>query len=738
MQNNRDKFLSQRVKTPTLLQMEAVECGAAALGIILAYYGYHKPLEELRVDCGVSRDGSKASNIVKAARRYGMTAKGQRVETHVADSIKVPFIAFWNFNHFVVVEGFSKKCVYLNDPASGPKNISWSEFEDSYTGVILEIEPDKTFKPAGKKPSIFPGLKKRIENSYTVLLFIFLTGLALIVPGIIIPAFSKIFVDDILLAQRQDWVGPVLFSMLVVLIVQWSVGWLQSNQLTKLETQLAIKDSSNLIWHILHLPIVFFTQRYTGDLVSRLTISDRLAQLLSRDLATNLLNILLAVFYALIMFKYSVVLTLVAISTVALNLLAVVLLARSRTDENRRFQTELGKLNGTAMNGLSMIDSLKASGSEDDFFSRWAGYQAKAVNASQVLGRASQLLLITPTTLTIINTVAILVIGGELVILGHLTAGDLVAFQLLTSAFIAPVNALVSVNNQLQEAHGDLMRVDDIYNYPIDPLFTSQAQKINDNESAGREGLSNAQPAPDSKLSGNIEITDLCFGYNPLEPPLISGFNLTLTPGKRVALVGGSGSGKSTLARLIAGLYQPWSGAICFDGVKREDCDLAIIQNSLTTVDQNVSLFSGTIKENLCLWNENIRDEVIIQAIKDADIHQLIAERGGLKSRLNENGDNISGGQKQRIEIARALCIEPTILIMDEATSALDSATEYTIDMNIRRRGCTSIIVAHRLSTIRDCDEIIVMEQGVIIQRGDHNTLLQDAQGNYARLINEH
>ncbi len=718
--------------------MEAVECGAAALGIILAYYGYHKPLEELRIDCGVSRDGSKASNIVKAARRYGMTAKGQRIETHAADTIKVPYIAFWNFNHFIVIEGFSKKYIYINDPASGPKRISWSEFEDSFTGVILDIGPDKNFKPAGKKPSIFPGLKKRIENSYSALLFILLTGLALVVPGIIVPTFSKIFVDDILLENRQDWIGPVLLSMLLVLAIQWTVNWLQNNQLTKLETRLAVKDSSSLIWHVLHLPVIFFTQRYPGDLVSRLSVSDRLAQLLSRDLATNFLNILVAVFYIAIMLQYSVVLTLVAIFTVALNLLAVVLLARSRTDENRRLQTELGKLSGTAMNGLSMIDSLKASGSEDDFFARWAGYQAKVVNASQVLGRASQVLLITPGTLTTINTVAILVIGGELVILGHLTAGDLVAFQLLTSAFIAPVNALVAVNSQLQEVHGDLMRVDDVHNYELDPLFTPHVPTTDPDKSADSGGLSITRPAPDSKLSGNIEITNLCFGYNPLEAPLISDFNLTLTPGKRVALVGGSGSGKSTLARLIAGLYQPWSGTICFDGVKREDCDLAVIQNSLTTVDQNISLFSGTIKENLCLWNENIRDEVIIQATKDADIHQLIAERGGLKSRLYEDGDNISGGQKQRIEIARALCIEPTIIILDEATSALDSATEYIIDMNIRRRGCTSLIVAHRLSTIRDCDEIIVMEQGEIIQRGDHNTLLEDAQGIYARLISEH
>ncbi|MCP3908687.1 MAG: ATP-binding cassette domain-containing protein, partial [Oceanicoccus sp.] len=393
-------------------------------------------------------------------------------------------------------------------------------------------------------------------------LFILLTGLALVVPGIIVPTFSKIFVDDILLENRQDWIGPVLLSMLLVLAIQWTVNWLQNNQLTKLETRLAVKDSSSLIWHVLHLPVIFFTQRYPGDLVSRLSVSDRLAQLLSRDLATNFLNILVAVFYIAIMLQYSVVLTLVAIFTVALNLLAVVLLARSRTDENRRLQTELGKLSGTAMNGLSMIDSLKASGSEDDFFARWAGYQAKVVNASQVLGRASQVLLITPGTLTTINTVAILVIGGELVILGHLTAGDLVAFQLLTSAFIAPVNALVAVNSQLQEVHGDLMRVDDVHNYELDPLFTHHVPTTDPDKSADSGGLSITRPAPDSKLSGNIEITNLCFGYNPLEAPLISDFNLTLTPGKRVALVGGSGSGKSTLARLIAGLYQPWSGTI--------------------------------------------------------------------------------------------------------------------------------------------------------------------------------
>ncbi|MCP3901234.1 MAG: NHLP family bacteriocin export ABC transporter peptidase/permease/ATPase subunit [Desulfobacteraceae bacterium] len=725
---------SQRVKTPTLLQMEAVECGAAALGIILGYYKCFKSLEILRVQCGVSRDGSKAVNMLKVARTYGMEANGIRMEAEHAHLQKVPFIAFWNFNHFIVVEGFSSKFVYINDPAYGPKRIHWDEFEDSFTGIILDIQPGESFQPEGKKTTALPGLIKRLENSHSAFIFALLAALAMVVPGIVIPTFSKIFIDDVLLDGHRDWMMPLVICMLLAAIIQWLVQWLQYNQLLKLETRLAIRDSSHLLWHILHLPVLFFTQRYPGDLLSRLQISDRLAELLSRKLVSNLLNVLLAFFYILIMLQYSLLLTFVAVLTASLNLFFVALLSRSRTDENRRLQTELGKLNGVAMSGLSMIDSLKATGSEMDFFSRWAGYQAKAVTAAQILGRASQILLITPATLTTINVAAILVVGGELVIDGSLTLGELVAFQALTAAFIAPVNGLIQVNNQLQEVYGDLMRVDDVYNYVLDPVF-SEHQK---NETVQKkEYKENNKLSENSKLSGHIEIKNLSFGYSPLEDPLISDFNLTIQPGKRVALVGGSGSGKSTLVRLIAGLYQHWTGDICFDGINRNNVDLKLIQNSLTTVDQNVVLFTGTFKENLCLWNENISDDVIAQATKDADIDQLIAERGGLNSYINENGSNLSGGERQRIEIARALCIQPTILVFDEATSALDSAVEYIIDNNIRRRACTCLIVAHRLSTIRDCDEIIVMDGGKIVQRGDHNSLIKDPEGTYARLLHE-
>ncbi|MCP3851316.1 MAG: NHLP family bacteriocin export ABC transporter peptidase/permease/ATPase subunit [Gammaproteobacteria bacterium] len=719
----------QRVKTPTVLQMEAVECGAAALGIILGYYKYFKPLEELRVDCGVSRDGSRASKIVKAARGYKMQANGVRIETEKAHLQKVPFIAFWNFNHFIVIEGFSKQFVYINDPASGPKRIDWKEFDESFTGVVLDIQPGDDFEPQGKAESVFPGLINRVKNSYNAITFAFLAGLALIVPGIIIPSFSKIFIDDILLDGDRSWLGPLIISMTIVVIIQWSLTWLQYNQLLRLENRLAVKDSSNLIWRILHLPVNFFTQRYPGDLVSRVAISDRLAQLLSKELATNLLNLLIAFFYIFIMVQYSVILTMVAVTTVSLNLIFILLLTRSRTDENRRLQTEMGKLYGVAMNGLSMIDSLKASGAESDFFSRWAGYQAKAVSASQLLGKSSQILLIAPVTLTTINTAVILIIGGQLVINGSLTLGDLVAFQLLTTAFVTPINGIIAANNQLQEVQGDLMRVDDVYNYALDTQFAEFKKDISG---------APITKTKKTKLSGDIEIKQLSFGYSPLEDPLIKDFSLKLTPGKRVALVGGSGSGKSTLVRLIAGLYQPWSGSICFDGVSREDTNLQLIQNSLTTVDQNVILFAGTFKENLCMWNENIPDSFLVQATKDACIDSLIAERGGLDALIQESGSNLSGGQRQRIEIARALSVQPTILIMDEATSALDSATEYQIDLNIRRRGCTTLIVAHRLSTIRDCDEIIVMEKGEVVQRGRHESLLKEKDSYYARLVHEH
>ena len=714
----RRSLKKHRVRTPTLLQMEAVECGAAALGIILSHYGRFIPLEILRVECGVSRDGSKASNVVKVARRHGMQARGQRLDLEDVVAQKKPWIAFWNFNHFLVVEGFSASKVFLNDPATGPRAVTWEEFDKGFTGVQLEILPGESFEKCGQPSSIWPGLRNRAQGNGAALIFIVLAGLGLAVPELILPAFSRIFVDHVMLGHQSSWSGPLILGILLTACLQWGLAWLQYDKLLLLQTRLAIRDSAGMLQRMLRLPVLFFTQRYPGDLVVRFSISDRLAKILAGDLSVNLLNLAMAVFFLMVMVQYSLMLTLIAAGTAALNLVFIRILGRARTDESYRLRSETGKLYGVAMSGIAMVDSLKAGGGADSFFSRFTGYQAKAVSSSQRLGEASRILEITPALLATLNTTAILLIGGDMVINGELSAGELVAFQLLTTALLAPVNGLVNLNTMLQEVHGDLARVDDILHYPIE------------------------EPAPGpiptglrEKLSGRVQIRDLAFGYSPLEDPLIDGFDLDLEPGSRVALVGRTGSGKSTITRLISGLYQPRSGEIRFDGHDRRRLPAALIQNSLSTVDQEAVIFAASIRDNLTLWNTTIPDAVVQKAVEDADLTTVVSERGGLDGWLLEDGANLSGGQRQRFEIARALCYEPSVIILDEATSALDTATEQRIDAAMRRRGCTCIVVAHRLSTIRDCDEIIVMDAGRIVQRGRHEQLIADADGPYAGLI---
>ena len=714
----RRSLKKHRVRTPTLLQMEAVECGAAALGIILSHYGRFIPLEILRVECGVSRDGSKASNVVKVARRHGMQARGQRLDLEDVVAQKKPWIAFWNFNHFLVVEGFSASKVFLNDPATGPRAVTWEEFDKGFTGVQLEILPGESFEKCGQPSSIWPGLRSRAQGNGAALIFIVLAGLGLAVPELILPAFSRIFVDHVMLGHQSSWSGPLILGILLTACLQWGLAWLQYDKLLLLQTRLAIRDSAGMLQRMLRLPVLFFTQRYPGDLVVRFSISDRLAKILAGDLSVNLLNLAMAVFFLMVMVQYSLMLTLIAAGTAALNLVFIRILGRARTDESYRLRSETGKLYGVAMSGIAMVDSLKAGGGADSFFSRFTGYQAKAVSSSQRLGEASRILEITPALLATLNTTAILLIGGDMVINGELSAGELVAFQLLTTALLAPVNGLVNLNTMLQEVHGDLARVDDILHYPIE------------------------EPAPGpiptglrEKLSGRVQIRDLAFGYSPLEDPLIDGFDLDLEPGSRVALVGRTGSGKSTITRLISGLYQPRSGEIRFDGHDRRRLPAALIQNSLSTVDQEAVIFAASIRDNLTLWNTTIPDAVVQKAVEDADLTTVVSERGGLDGWLLEDGANLSGGQRQRFEIARALCYEPSVIILDEATSALDTATEQRIDAAMRRRGCTCIVVAHRLSTIRDCDEIIVMDAGRIVQRGRHEQLIADADGPYAGLI---
>lgn len=722
---NGDQRTFKRVKTPTVLQMEAVECGAAALAIILAYYKSYIPLEELRVECGVSRDGSKAVNILKAARKYGLIAKGFKKEPEELRKLKGPMIIHWNFNHFLVLEGFKKDRVYLNDPAHGPRVVTYEEFDQSYTGVVITFEPSQEFKIQGEKRSMITALKTRMKGSEVALIFVVLAGLALVIPGIIIPTFTKIFVDNILLGEMQHWLFPLLIGMGLTAILRGALTWLQQYYLLRLETKIALNSSSNFFWHVLRLPIEFFSQRSGGDISSRVMINDRVAQLVSGELANAVLSSIMIVFYLILMFQYSVLLTFVGIFIALINVLFLKLVARKRSDQSQKLIQESGKLQGISMGGIQVIETLKSSGSESDFFTKWAGHQSKLLNSEQEMGVSSQLLSAVPTFLSALTTTVILAVGGLQVLDGVLTIGMLVAFQSLMASFISPVNKLVQLGSTLQEVEGNMNRLDDVLNYPLDSQFT---------ESEEPEELDINK----AKLSGFVELKNVTFGYNKLEGPLIENFNLCLKPGDRVALVGGSGSGKSTISKLIAGVYQPWSGEILFDGKPRSELPRSLVCNSLSVVDQDISMFEGTVKENLTLWDYTIEENDVFMAAKDASIHDEITNRnGGYDYLLEEGGANFSGGQRQRLEIARALVGNPTVLVLDEATSALDSKTEKWIDDSFKRRGCTCIIVAHRLSTIRDADEIIVMDRGSVVERGTHTEMMK-SDGYYSRLIAQH
>ena len=716
-----------RVKTPTVLQMEAVECGAAALAIVLGYFKKYVPLEQLREACGVSRDGSKASNIVKAARTYGMNAKGFRFEIEELLALRKPIIVFWNFNHFLVVEGESKKGIHLNDPAAGPRVVSRDEFDKSFTGVALVIEPSESFLPDGKAETIFTRLRSRLPITEPALHFLVLAGLLLVIPGLVLPTFAKSFVDEFLIGRMDSWVKPLLLGMALTMTVQGLLTALQKYYLLRFQTKLAVTTSGKFLWHVLRLPVGFFEQRSAGDISGRVALNNKVADLITGDFANTLLNLVVLLFYFVLMLTYDSVLTAVGVSIAAINVMMLLLLAKSRKDINQKLSNDYGKLVGTSMGGLQIIETLKATGTESDFYARWAGIHAKVINSMQVIGRQDVLIRTIPTILTSLNTVAILSLGGFRVMDGALTMGGLVAFQSLMTSFLQPVNQLVALSARVQEIEGDMKRLDDVQKYEVLPELKSILIQPKTNPDSAQLN---------AKLSGLIEIRNLCFGYSKLGPALLDNFSLTIKPGSRVALIGGSGCGKSTVARLVMGLQQPWSGEILFDGQPREQLPRHVVNQSLAMVSQEISMFEGSVSSNLSLWDESIAEELISKAAQDAVIHDIIVSRqGGYDAQVVEGGGNFSGGQRQRLEIARALSLNPTILVLDEATSALDPVTEQIIDDNLRRRGCSCLIVAHRLSTIRDCDEIIVLDRGRIAQRGTHEEMI-GLPGPYADLMN--
>ena len=710
-----------RAKVPVIMQMEALECGAACLAMIMAYYDKWVPLEQVRTDCGVSRDGSKAKNILKAARSYGLKAQGFRCElSAIKTKVTYPCIIHWNFDHFVVLDGIKGDTVWLNDPARGEVKVTMEELDRSFTGICLQIEPGENFEPSGKRESTLAFARRRLVGTGAAVLFLLISTVIGYLFGVINPVFSKFFIDRLLTGENIELLTPFLFIMTIFALAQVIVVWLQAVYQMKIDGKMALIGSSTFMWKILRMPMEFFSQRMGGDILQRQESNSMIARTLVNTFTPLLLNTIMMFFYLFVMIRYSLILTLVGIGTVIVNLVVSRIISTKRVNITRVQMRDSGKLASVTVSGIQMVETIKASGAENGYFQKWAGYQASVNSQTVKFSKLNQFLGMVPTLLTGLSGSAVLVLGVWLTMKGEFSIGAIMTFQGFLSAFMSPAMTLIGAGQTIQEMRTEMERVEDVMQYPDDEYYSD-------------EPISEEKDY--SKLGGSVELKNVTFGYSRLEKPLIENFSMKMEPGSRVAFVGTSGCGKSTLSKLISGLYKPWSGEVLFDGKPISEIDRTVFTSSVAVVDQDIVMFEDTIDNNIRMWNDSLKDFEIILAAKDAQIYNDIMERdGGFYGKLIEGGKDLSGGQRQRLEIARVLAQDPSVIIMDEATSALDAKTEFEVVNAVKNRGVTCIVIAHRLSTIRDCDEIIVLDQGRVVERGTHDELYAKG-GVYTELV---
>lgn len=709
-------------KVPVIMQMEALECGAACLAMVLAYYGKWIPLEQMREDCGVSRDGSKAGNVLRAAREYGLDAQGYRLEPEVLKNEGLfPCIVHWNFNHFIVISGFKKGRVYVNDPARGNYSMPEEEFDSGFTGVCLMFEPMDWFEPSGKKRSVLEFARKRLQGTGGAVAFTALTKILASVAAIIGTGFSRMFIDQLLTQRDPQYLIPFMVMMGIFFGAQIISSWIQAIYSLKINGKMAVYGNTSYFWHVLRLPMKFFSQRLAGDIEQRRTTNASIAESFVNTLAPLFMDTAMMIFYLVIMVRYSPMLTVVGLLSVFINISTANFISARRVNITRVMMRDSGKLAAATVSGIEMIETIKSSGAENGYFRKWSGYQA-SVNTQQVrFARLDAYLGSVPALVSVVADDIVLILGVALIMRGEFTPGMVMVFQGFLQNFLIPADSLVSAGQTVQEMRTDMERIEDVMSYPVDV-----EEDADDTVDDGKEC---------TKLSGMLQMKNVTFGYSKLSAPLIEGFDLELKQGQSVAFVGASGCGKSTLAKLISGLYHQWEGEILFDGKRIDEIDRGVFTGSVAVVDQDIILFEDTIANNIKMWDNTIEDFEMILAARDAQLHEDIMKRdGGYSYKLTEGGKDLSGGQRQRMEIARVLAQDPTVIIMDEATSALDAKTEYDVVRSIKDRGITCIVVAHRLSTIRDCDEIIVLDKGKVVERGTHSELMS-RNGLYTDLV---
>ncbi|MCR5591482.1 MAG: NHLP family bacteriocin export ABC transporter peptidase/permease/ATPase subunit [Lachnospiraceae bacterium] len=706
-------------RVPVVMQMEALECGAASLDMILAYYGKWIPLEQVRKDCGVSRDGSNAMNIIKAARSYGLEAEGFRVETeNLKKDGMFPCIVHWEFNHFVVLRGFSRDRAYLNDPAKGNYSVDMERFDEAFTGIVLMFEPTENFEPGGRPKSVISFAKKRLKGAGPAIAFVTISLVISSLATILNAGFSRVFIDQLLTGRNSNWIIPFFAGLATVTLLQIVTAWIGAVYSLRLSGSMAAVGNSTYMWKVLRLPMEFFTQRLAGDIQERKLSNGSIAQTVVDTITPLAINSIMMIFYMIVMFRYSVILSCIGLFAVAVNAGLSRFISAKRINITRVMMRDQGKLASATVGAIDMIETIKSSGAENGYFEKWSGYQASYNTQTVRYQKQDALLGLIPQTVLQLTSILILILGLYLTMQGKFTAGMIIAFQGFLGSFTLPAQQTITASQTIQEMRTSMERIEDVMDYPEAEVFSG---------SAGCEEY--------GKLSGAISMKGVTFGYSRLAEPLIKDFDLEIKPGQRVAFVGASGCGKSTLSKLISGLYEPWSGQILFDGKPISEIDRNVFTGSLAVVDQDVILFEDTISGNIKMWDNSIEDFEMIMAARDASIHEdIIMRRGGYQYKLAEGGRDFSGGQCQRLEIARVLAQDPTMIIMDEATSALDARTEYEVVKSIKDRGITCIVIAHRLSTIRDCDEIIVLDHGVVVERGTHKELMEKG-GAYMELV---